>query len=279
MSDQAIYFYTRHPISTAIILAKLRAARGNLDGVQPEELLAHDQDHYGGLAANDALAAAARIGAGARVADFCAGLGGPARYLAQRYGADVTGIELTPARVQGAAELTRLVGLQERVRVLEGNVMEVPLPDACMDAVVSQEAFLHVPDKGRALGEAFRVLKPGGRLAFTDWTPAAPVSAADADLLWRGMAAQNLQSVAGYRVLLEQAGFRIVAVEDLTAEWGVILAERLAMYRRLREEAAQAGTPPGHDAFHESYVRFVALVQAGELGGARLTAEKSLRGA
>src|SRR5688572_6217950 len=115
MSDQAIYFYTRHPISTAIILAKLRAARGNLDGVQPEELLAHDQDHYGGLAANDALAAAARIGAGARVADFCAGLGGPARYLAQRYGADVTGIELTPARVQGAAELTRLVGLQERV--------------------------------------------------------------------------------------------------------------------------------------------------------------------
>jgi len=74
MSEQAIYFYTRHPISVAIILTKLRVARGHLDGVQPEELFAHDQDHYGGLAANDALAAAARIGAGARVADFCAGL-------------------------------------------------------------------------------------------------------------------------------------------------------------------------------------------------------------
>ena len=133
MSEQAIYFYTRHPISTAIILAKLRAARGHVDGVQPEELFAHDQDHYGGLAANDALAAAARIGAGSRVADFCAGLGGPARYLAQRYGADVTGIELTPARVQGAGELTRLVGLQDRVRVIEGNVMDVQLPDASID--------------------------------------------------------------------------------------------------------------------------------------------------
>jgi SAM-dependent methyltransferase len=275
MSEQAIYFYTRHPISTAIILSKLRAARGHLDGVRPDELFVHDQDHYGGLAANDALAAAARLGAGARVADFCAGLGGPARYLAHRYGADVTGIELTPARVQGAQELTKLVGLQDRVRVREGNVMHVPLPDARMDVVVSQEAFLHVPDKGRALAEAFRILKSGGRLAFTDWTLAAPLSEADADLLWRGMAAQNLQSVAGYRTLLERVGFHIIAVQDLTAEWGVILAERLAMYRRLREEAERAGTPPGHDAFHVSYVRFVALVQAGELGGARFTAEKS----
>lgn len=275
-SAQAIYFYTGHPISAAIILAKLRAARGHLDGVRPEELFPHDQDHYGGLAVNDALAVAVCIGSGSRVADFCAGLGGPARYLAHRYGADVTGIELTPARVVGATELTALVGLQDRVRVLEGNVMDVPLPDAAMDAVVSQEALLHVPDKGRALAEAYRVLKPGGRLAFTDWTPDAPLSAGDADLLWRGMAAQTLQSVASYRVLLERAGFRIVSVDDLTAEWGVILAERLAMYQRLRREAEAAGTPPGHDAFHESYLRFVALVQAGELGGARFTAEKPL---
>ena len=79
--------------------------------------------------------------------DFCAGLGGPARYLACRHGADVTGIELTPARVKGAEELTRLVGLQQNVRIIEGNVLRVPLPDATFDVVVSQEALLHVLDK------------------------------------------------------------------------------------------------------------------------------------
>src|SRR5437868_5159885 len=194
----AIDFYDRHPISAQIILARLEAARGTLEGLQPEDLFAHDQDHYGGLAANDALALAAQIGLGSEVVDFCAGLGGPARYFGHRYGADVTGIELTPARVAGAAELTRLVGLSDRVRVIEGNVMDVPLRDAAMDAVVSQEALLHVPDKGRALAEAYRILKSGGRLAFTDWTPDAPLRAADADLLWRGMAAQSLQSVARY---------------------------------------------------------------------------------
>ena len=51
-----------------------------------------------------------------RVADFCAGLGGTVRYLAHRYGADVTGIELTPARVAGAEELTKRVGLRNPPR-------------------------------------------------------------------------------------------------------------------------------------------------------------------
>jgi ubiquinone/menaquinone biosynthesis C-methylase UbiE len=151
-----IDYYERHPISLEIILAKLKTTRGNLNNVAPEELFQHDQDHYGGLGANDALAERAAIGKDTRVVDFCAGLGGPARYLAHRYGADVTGIELTPTRVKGAEELTRLVGLQNSVRVFEGNVMRVPLPDASADVVVSQEALLHVPDKERALAEAFR---------------------------------------------------------------------------------------------------------------------------
>ena len=51
----AIDFYDRHPISAQIILAKLVAARGTLEGLTPDDLFPHDQDHYGGLAANDAL--------------------------------------------------------------------------------------------------------------------------------------------------------------------------------------------------------------------------------
>ena len=270
----AIDFYERHPISAGIIVAKVKAARGGLDNVSPEQLFTHDQDHYGGLAANDALAALAKIGDGTLVADFCAGLGGPARYLAHRYGADVTGIELTPARVKGAAELTKLVGLQDHVRVLEGNVMQVPLPDASVDAVVSQEAFLHVPGKARALSEAYRILKPGGRLAFTDWIAHRALSPADAELMWQGMAVTNLYDIAAYRVVIENAGFTVISVDDLTAEWAEILKVRLAMYIKLRSETQAAGTVSGHDAFYESYVRFVALVSEGALGGGRYSAVK-----
>jgi ubiquinone/menaquinone biosynthesis C-methylase UbiE len=270
----AVDFYERHPISCEIILAKLNASRGHLDDLRPEELFPHDQDHYGGLSANDALAERARIGMGTRVADFCAGLGGPARYLAHRYGADVTGIELTPARVKGAQELTRRVSLQDRVRVVEGNVMQVPLPDASIDVVVSQEALLHVPDKRRALAEAFRILKPGGRIAFTDWVAHRPLSAADKELMWRGMAVTELYTLPAYAELVRDAGFAVTSVDDLTGGWGAILTERLAMYRKLREETLAAGTPAGHDAFYESYVRFVDLVNAAGLGGGRFVGEK-----
>ena len=62
----AIDFYDRHPISAQMILTKLEAARGTLDGLRPDELFPHDQDHYGGIAANDALAKRAHIGPGTR---------------------------------------------------------------------------------------------------------------------------------------------------------------------------------------------------------------------
>jgi sarcosine/dimethylglycine N-methyltransferase len=273
-TSQTVYFFNRHPISCEIILAKLRASRGHLDGLRPEELFPHDQDHYGGLAATDELARGAQVGNGSRVADFCAGLGGTVRYLAHKYGADVTGIELTPARVSGAQELTQRVGLQDTARIVEGNVMDVPLPDASVDAVVSQEAFCHVPDVKRAVAEAFRILRTDGRLAFTDWIANQPLAAADAQLMWEGMAIQPLRSIPEYRSLVESVGLKVISTKDLTEEWAPILRERLAMYQLLREEARQAGTPMGHDAFHESYIRFVELIQERKLGGVRVVAAK-----
>jgi sarcosine/dimethylglycine N-methyltransferase len=271
---QTVYFYDVHPISSDIIFAKLRASRCHLESLRPDDLFPYDQDHYGGLAATDELASGARIVSGSRVADFCAGLGGTVRYLAHKYGANVTGIELTPSRVTGAQELTRRVGLQDKARVIEGNVMSVPLGDATMDAVVSQEAFCHVPDPAKALYEAFRILRKDGRLAFTDWIANEQLSADDAKMMWEGMAIQPLRSIPDYSRLVESAGFKIYSAADLTAEWGPILKERLAMYQRLREDARQARTPMGHDAFHKSYIRFVDLIQQRKLGGVRIVASK-----
>ena len=273
-NHHVLAFYSRHPISRDQILASVQASRGHLDGLAPEDLFAYDQDHYGGLPAVDALAERALIGSGSQVADFCAGLAGPARYLAHKYGAVVTCIELNANRAPGAADLTRRVGLAHRVRIVRGDVMRVPLGARTMDAVISQEALLHVPDKRAALSEAYRVLKHGGRLAFTDWAEHRRLDAADSESMWRGIAAQSVQSFVSYPQMLRETGFRNVTVEDLTADWGSILEERFAMYRRLREETGRLGTPTGDEAFYRSYARLVALVQERTLGGGRFTAEK-----
>jgi sarcosine/dimethylglycine N-methyltransferase len=147
-------------------------------------------------------------------------------------------------------------------------------PDKSVDVVISQEALLHIPDRRRAMGEAFRILKLGGRLAFTDWIAPAPLAKDDADLLWEGQAVQALESPKSYRDLLTDIGFRVRSSDDLTAQWAVLLKARLAMYQKLRIEAEAAGTPSGHDAFHKSYVRLVDLMGAHVLGGVRIVAER-----
>ena len=138
--------------------------------------------------------------------------------------------------------------------------MAAPIPDKSVDVVISQEALLHVPDRRRAMAEAFRILRSRGKLAFTDWVAPAPLAKDDADLLWEGQAVQALESPKSYRDLLTDIGFRVRSSDDLTAQWAVLLKVRLAMYQKLRLEAEAAGTPAGHDAFHKSYVRLVDLI-------------------
>ncbi|MEO8557592.1 MAG: methyltransferase domain-containing protein [Rhodospirillales bacterium] len=272
--DHVVAFYSRHPISAEHIIAKLETEHGGLADLGPETLFVHDQDHYGGLAANDALAERARLKPGMHVADFCAGLGGPARYLAAKYGVHVVGVELNPHRVAGANRLNQLVGMTDRVNMLQGDVTDVDMPDASVDAVISQEALLHVPDKAKALREAQRILRPGGRLVFSDWVVHRPLAPQDVESMWNGIAAQDLQSIPGYGERLRDARFSVEASEDLTAAWAVILAERFDMYKRLRHETKKAGKPSGDDSFYNSYARLVELVQAGDLGGGRFTALK-----
>lgn len=96
----------------------------------------------------------------------------------------------------------------------------------------------------------------------------------DTHLMWDGMAIQPLRSIPNYSDLVESSGLRVLAATDLTDQWGPILKDRLTMYQRLREEAREAGTPMGHDAFHQSYIRFVELVQQRRLGGVRIVASK-----
>src|SRR5437867_10710479 len=138
-------FYDRRPISEAQVLAALACRRGMAGGpLTADDLFAFDQDHYGGLAAVDTLARLAGAGASTRVLDLCAGLGGPARFLASRRSCQVVALELNAGRAAGTARLTAMVGLQHRVRVVRGDATRLPFRGGRFDACLSQEALLHI---------------------------------------------------------------------------------------------------------------------------------------
>jgi ubiquinone/menaquinone biosynthesis C-methylase UbiE len=267
-------FYDQHPISEAGVLAAL-ARRGLAGPGVPtvDDLLELDQDHYGGLAAVDALARRAGVGAGSRVLDVCAGLGGPARFLAARRGSFVVALELHGGRAAGAARLTRLVN-QRRVAVVRGDATRLPFGAATFDACLSQEGLLHVADKAAVLGECHRVLAAGGRLAFTDWVARPGLGDRERERLWEWMAATTLQTLDGYRALIGHAGFTGIDSEDVSEEWRPILRRRRQMYRALRADTVARVGERRYQEYEQLYAFFVGLVEDGKLGGGRFTATR-----
>ena len=265
-------FYSRHPISEGQIVDALRRQGKDLERLQPEDLYDLDQDHYGGLEAVEALGRRARIDAASRVLDVCAGLAGPARFIARRWGARVTGLDLNPGRAAGARRLTARVGLGLLVRMVRGDAQSLPFGPAAFTAVVSQEGFLHVPDKGRVLAECRRVLLPGGRLAFSDWIATARLDDGERRRLEEWMAAVTLQSIGGYKSLLARAVFGAIEAEDLSAEWVGILRRRREMFRGLRADTVARLGQARYDEYDQLYAFCVELVELGKLGGARFSA-------
>ena len=271
-APSVVDFYSRHPISEGQIVDALRRQGKDLERLQPEDLYELDQDHYGGLEAVEALARRARIEAASRVLDVCAGLCGPARFIARRWGARVTGLDFSPERAAGARRLTARVGLAGLVRMVRGDAQSLPFRAQAFSAVVSQEGLLHVSDKGRVLAECGRVLLSGGRIAFSDWIGTSRLGDSERRRLEEWMAAVTLQSIDGYKALLARAGFGAIDAEDLSAEWIGILRRRLEMYRGLRADTVARLGQARYDEYDQLYSFFVGLVEAGKLGGARFSA-------
>lgn len=132
------------------------------------QLAGLDQFHVRGLAATAELADIATIGPGMTVLDAGSGLGGPSRYLAERFGCAVTGVDLAPSFVAVADLLTRRTGLQDRVNHRVGDLLALPFDDATFEIVWTQHVVMNIADRDRLYGEFARVLKPGGRMVFHD---------------------------------------------------------------------------------------------------------------
>ncbi|WP_207004649.1 class I SAM-dependent methyltransferase [Trinickia mobilis] len=109
---------------------------------------------------NPAMLDALGIGRGARFLDIASGPGYLAAAAARR-GADVTGVDFSAAMVDKA----RRVFPELEFRI--GDAEDLPFPDDSFDAVGISFGMQHFPHPERALAEAFRVLQPGGRIAFT----------------------------------------------------------------------------------------------------------------
>ncbi|HVC12395.1 MAG TPA: class I SAM-dependent methyltransferase [Burkholderiales bacterium] len=223
------------------LLERLSAALAQ-DGVDPgrpsiETLAPYDQFHTRGLEATREIADLLEIAARDHILDIGSGIGGPARYMAHRFGCRVTGIDLSAEFCAVAHHLTGLLGLEHKIRFAHGNALAMPFGDASFDGAYSMNVSMNIARKEALYREIRRVLKPGAPLMLSE-IARGPGPQVDYPTPWAdGPEASFLSTPEETRSGLEDAGFEVLHVRTT-------VDEALAFGARSRERVARGEKPP-----------------------------------
>lgn len=224
----------------ARILTALAGTGADVAHLRPEDLEPIDEFHIGGVPALEALLSQLPLVPGEEVLDIGSGIGGPARFIARRTGARVTGIDLTPSYVTLAARLSQATGLGGETDFVAGDATAMPFEAGRFGAAIMLHVGMNIADKPALLGEVARVLRPGGSFAlfdvmrFDDRPLAFP-------LPWAGTAETSFVTTPeAYRSAARAAGFEVLAERSR----GPFAIEFFAAMRARAAAAVAAGRPP-----------------------------------
>lgn len=228
--------YTRGDLLSAI-RAGVEKLGKTPETVTIEDLAPVDEFHIGGRMATRSFLDQIGIRPEDHVLDVGCGIGGASRFAARTYGCQVTGIDLTEEYVETGNTLCSWLGLENRVKLSQGNALAMSLPDATVDKAFMLHVGMNIPDKASLAMEVWRVLRPGGIFGIYD------IMEVGGDQLkypvpWATVAkASSLASPANYKHSLMAAGFQIVSERD-RREFA------LDFFERLKANSAVADGPP-----------------------------------
>ncbi len=172
------------------------------------------------LAMNRVLADTVNIRTGDRVLDAGCGVGGSAMWLAEHRGARVVGITPVASQVVRARAYARRRGLDRLVTFEQHDYLNTPYADASFDVVWAQESVTHTEHKDAFFAEAFRLLRPGGRLVMADYFRWRRPYAEPEERLLLGMLADwvspDISTVAEFDTWVRRAGFVDISWRDIT---------------------------------------------------------------
>ncbi|EAU41152.1 probable glycine-sarcosine methyltransferase [Fulvimarina pelagi HTCC2506] len=191
------------------------------------------------------------LGSDARVIDFGAGYGGSMRRLVKKYGCEAVCLNISAAQNDRNRYLVRQAGLRDKITVEHGVFEDVPAENESFDVVWSQDSILHSNDRQKVLSEAYRVLKPGGTMVFTDPAQADDADSTELQPVYNRIGLQDLGSHRFYREAAQAVGFEVVEQEEM-------LHQLRSHYARIREELLANSTKLRDSGVSVEYIENMA---------------------
>jgi SAM-dependent methyltransferase len=226
-----------HGDLTEAIRSGLTSQGKSTDTVTIDDLAPVDEFHIGGRRASEDFLDQLGFDAQTNVLDVGCGLGGPARFVANRYGSQVTGIDLTAEYVETGNTLCKWVGLDQRISLHQGSALAMPFTEGSFDGAYMLHVGMNIEDKEKLASEVARVLRPGSIFGIYDVMRTGP---GDLSFPVPWATTGGLSAVADcdrYKSALQKAGFDILAERnrhDFALEF----------FAGLRAKTAAAGGPP-----------------------------------
>ncbi len=222
----------------ARIDAGLRSLGLDPETITPDDLKPVDEFHIGGAKATDELLAQVEIGPKTRVLDIGSGIGGAARRVATRFGAHVTGVDLTPEFVETATALSNRAGLSGATEFRVGSATSLPVEDGAFDLALLLHVGMNIEDKAALMREARRALRPGGTFAVYEVMRAEDPSPLPFPMPWAERPDFSfVEPLETYLAAARAAGFEVVASRK-RREFAI------AFFAAFRAALAEKGPPP-----------------------------------
>jgi arsenite methyltransferase len=171
--------------------------------------------HMGGQEATHALLDMCRLDATSQVLDVGCGPGNTACLIAEQYGSQVQGVDISEVMIVKATERARRQGLLDKVEFQVADVFQLPFEDNRFDAVIVESVLTPLPgDKTQAMVEMVRVVRPGGRIGVNESTFDSSVPPEVLALLDEHPAIYGYFTSQMLRSLFEESGLEVVQMTE-----------------------------------------------------------------